>query len=362
MITRSTHNTKLFTELSFLVPPRELYSQIYKDTIIDYISGVMVDRSETFKDCGYPNIVIEQPLPKQIIYSGDFEHVVDKTAKNIIDRCKVEQKPIAILYSGGIDSTCVASAFLKQNQQIVILGSQASIDENPIFFNEVLCSNPNVILNIGNPLLFASQNSDQYIFVTGECGAHLMGTINWTKYGGREIENVDAVEADHMASGIFKNPEPFFNIPDDTKHMLLRILDKSPKTFKTNYDAQWWSIFVLKWQFVSYRIQLWLGKLCPSFVNFFMTDDFQNWALYNDVTVKCPNYEWRNYKMPMRDYIYSYFPNRNASYDMPKRMSMNRTYKNLSLKGRFVLDEPKKVGFMSVSEKLYCEDYLTHTS
>lgn len=350
-----------FSELPFIVPPQELYTQQYKTTVLNYISAVMVDRTRTLTDCGFSNIIIESEIPSIITDPGDFSGVVDRAAQAIIKRSAEENKPIAIMYSGGMDSTCVTSALLKNGASIKIVGSQASIEENPVFYAEVLINNSSVSLEIGNPLLYLLDHSDEHLFITGECGAHLMGTINWTKYGGREIENVDAIEADHLAADIFRNPTPYFNIPDDTKQLLLKVLDKAPRTFHTNYDAQWWAIYALKWQFVAYRTQLWIGKCCPNLINFFMNDEFQHWALSNDVRVKCPNYEWRNYKMPIRDYIYSYFPNNAASYDLPKRASMDKTYSQLSLRGRFVLDCPTRVGFMRMTDSKRCRSILTQT-
>lgn len=348
-----------FSKLPFVVPPRELYEEKYKNTIMEYTSAVMVDRTRTFTDCGFANLIIEDEIPTVVVDPGNFCTIVDVTATNIINQATIHNKPIAVMYSGGLDSTCVTAALLKNGANITIVGSQASIDENPTFFSDVLLSNESVKCEIGNPLMFLLNHRNDYTFVTGECGAHLMGTINWTKYGGRELDNIDAIEADHLAAGIFRNPEPFFNIPQETRTLLLKVLDKSPRSFKSNYDAQWWAIFALKWQFVTYRNQLWIGELCPSLINFFMNDRFQMWALYNDASVKCPDYQWRNYKMPIRDYIYSYYPNRQASYDLPKRASMERTYKQLELRGRFVLNYPKQIGFMRMSDKRMCHHYLT---
>lgn len=347
-----TEELLTFKRLPFLVPPYVLYTDKYRYSVMEYISAPMVDRTETFKDCGYPNIVIEQKIPTTPYDPGSFRDVVNRTALQLIARSKREGRPIAVLYSGGLDSTCVVSAFLAESHPILLVGSAASIQENPEFYAVVLKDNPQVCLEMNNPLLFLRENADKYLFVTGECGAHLMGTINWTKYGGRDLDNIDAIEADQLASSIFKNPEPYFNIPDHIKKHLLVLLEKSPVSLRTNYDAQWWVIFALKWQFVQYRIQMWIGQYCPTLVNFFMTDEFQHWALAHDVREKCPNFEWRNYKMPIRDYIYGFCGLKSASYDLPKRSSMERTYRHLQVAGNFVLDEPRQVGFMLHSSRV----------
>jgi len=325
---------------------------------MEYISSVMVDRTRTILDCGYPNIQILNEIPSSPINPGDFSAVVDRTASALVNRSITENLPIAILYSGGMDSTCVVSAFLKAGALITIVGSQASIDENLIFYNEVLKDNPLVTIKIDNPLLRLRNESLNYIWVTGECGAHLMGTINWTKYGGREMENIDAIEADHLASSIFKNPEPYFNLPVDVKTYLLKVMDKAPVSFRSNYDAQWWAIFALKYQFVQFRTQLWVGKICPTLVNFFMNDEFQHWAITHDSAEKCPDFEWRNYKMPIRDYIFHFCHLREASYELPKRASFERTYNKLKLMDSFVLAKPLEVGWVTATAKVEVERNL----
>ena len=346
-----------FCELPFLVPPRSILVSRF-DELMSYTSAPIVDRTRVLQPSYLPNIVIESEIPSVVKDPGDFDSVTDRRALEIMVYSASRAKPIAVLYSGGMDSTCVAAAFLKAGARILIVGSDASIKENPRFYNEILLNNDMVRVEIGNPLRFLRDNKESYTFVSGECGAHLMGTINWTKYGGREIEAIDSIEADHLAAGIFKSTKLFHNIPDNIADLLRLTLDKSPVEFKTNYDAQWWSIYALKWQFVSYRIQMFIGTICPHFFNFFMSNDYEHWALFNDVTVKCPDFEWRNYKMPIRDYIYEFSHLRSASYEMPKRISIERTYGQLRLGDTFVIDNPKEVGFTTMSSKTSVVDNL----
>ena len=308
-------------KLSFIVPPFNYYNEKYH-LLNRYIGAVVIDRTETIKDSGC-NIIIEQLIPKVIHSVGDFASICDKTAIDIITKSKVENKPIALTYSGGLDSTSVACALLKRGANILILGSTESIKENPPFYNDVLVNNSQVTLNIDNPLKFLREHPNDYIFVTGECGAHMMGTTRW-----EESNNLDF----------------FHDVPEEIKPFFFQILDKSPIPIKTDYDAKWWSIFVFKWQYVANRHHLWCGKICNNLFNFFMTEDFQMWALANDNTVKCPNLKEINYKMPIRDYIYSYYQNKASSYDLPKRYSIERTYKNLNYNNTYILNDPKKIG------------------
>lgn len=323
----------------FLVPPRMLMSVKYHD-VVNYLGSHFIDRTGTIVDQRLPNIVIEQSIPSVAVDPGSFEAVTDAVAKATIKKAADANKPIAVLYSGGLDSMCVASALLKAGANITIVGSQTSIAECPSFYNEVLCKNEKVTTEISNPIIFVRQYRNDYLWVTGECGAHIMGSVNWRKFNGASGEDYKAV---------LSSSSPLYGLPESICSSLMPVIDACPLQLKTNYDYQWWVIFALKWQFVAFRFQMWTGGLCLHFVNFFMDDAYQHWAMCNDVTVKCPGYEWKNYKMPMRDYIYAFSADR-AAAATPKRYSMELTYPKLQgLHGTYVAAEPREVGFIDAT-------------
>lgn len=329
---------------TFVVPPRNFLMK--NAEAMQYLSCTIIDRTDTINEF---DTHIVSKIPTDIVYQGDFASVADATS--LLEY----NLPIAIMYSGGIDSTCVVCAFLKNtNHKLLILGSEASIQENPDFYNEVLLNNDRIELNIGNPLLFLQQNCDKYHFVTGECGAHIMGTINIVG----SVESDGVVEMTESAINNMKSAELYVGLSERLKSLFFKIAEKSPIQFKTNYDAMWWIIFALKWQFVQYRIQMYADRLCPHFTNFFMTDSWQHWALSNDVTVKCPNYNWKSYKMPMRDYIYSYWPNQYA-YTQRKVKSIELTYNSLSLSGKYIVKDDKTIKYTHKFLEHFNSDGLT---
>lgn len=330
-----------FTKQEFLVPPRSYYNPKYNE-LSNYLGATIVDRTRTLLDCGYPNIVIKDEIPSVVVNPGDFSKIMDDRAKELIVEATRLNKPIAVMYSGGLDSTAVACAFLKHGANITVVGSESSIDENITFYQDVLLNNPQVTLQLENPLVFLRDKCDDYLFATGECGAHIMGTINWSKFISVDAADPTIISANETVEELFASTNFYDRIADDPKKYLLQVLEKCPVPIKTNYDALWFSIFALKWQFVQYRFHMWVGKLCPNLHHFYMSEPFQHWALYNDVHVKCPGFKWANYKMPIREYIYSYFPNLAASIDMPKRASLMRTYGIVNVKGWFVAANPTR--------------------
>ena len=130
---------------------RKYYNEKYRN-LNAYTGCCMIDRTNTLKDCGYTNIVIEQSIPSELHSVGDFSSVCDNTAFDIVTQSNNKSIPIAVTYSGGLDSTAVICALLKQGADILVLGSNESIKENPKFYNDVLVNNKQVTLNIDNPL------------------------------------------------------------------------------------------------------------------------------------------------------------------------------------------------------------------
>lgn len=341
------HNTVVekFKQLPFLIPPNTMYTDETR-LLNRYFNGLVVDRSGTIKDTNFPNVVIESFIPTSITNPGDFSQISDKEAANILKQSIETNLPIAVMYSGGLDSTNVVCAFLKQNIKITVIGSQASIDENPTFYNNVLVNNSNVTLIIGNPLRFAKEHLNEYLLVTGECGANIMGPIF---YAFKSYSSDMTEQQWNDCAKVLSTPDLLSNVADEQmKKKFLLVLDRSPKTFKTNYDAQWWVRYCLIWQFTANRMQMYFGEYHSTLINFFKSKNFENWALYNDSDVKCPNFNRDYYKMPMRDYIYNFCHDKKASYDMPKRPSIERTYPQLNYNGRYVLDNPRIVGSVTL--------------
>lgn len=329
---------------TFIIPPSSIGLPQEHHIIMSKIGAPVIDRSRTLQNVIFPNVVIEDELPTEVINPGSFTELVDYEIQQIHNRSIQENLPIVVLYSGGLDSTCVACGFLKAGIAIKIVGSQASIDENPSFYNEVLLNNPLITLDMENPLRFFKRNIKDYLFVTGECGAHIMGTVNWKDK--TDIEK-RCEKRDYLGIDIFDYPSQYHDIAPELKDKLLKIIDKCPRNIQTSYDAHWWLIFVLKWQYVANRLQMTINEITPNLINFYMSRNFQDWALYNDVTVKCPDNDWKNYKFPIQDYIFAYTHNKESSYDVPPRSSIERTYPKITTFGRYVSANPKKMGYIN---------------
>lgn len=68
-----------------------------------YFGAGLIDRTGTL-DHGFPYKVID-PIPEAVAMEHDISSVCDQRATEIVTRARLEEKPIQLAWSGGIDST-----------------------------------------------------------------------------------------------------------------------------------------------------------------------------------------------------------------------------------------------------------------
>ncbi len=247
--------------------------------------------------------LIESPFSNQ-----NWADLCDQRA---LDLLKLNRSHYYFSYSGGIDSTCVMSAILKNwpkaelNRSTILLNHN-SIVENPIFFKKYLKN-----LNLANSLKsYGAQIRDSdSILVTGELGDQLFGS-DLLATGCERLGESCLGEDYHVAA------PAIFALVVNSKLQAQKIFDhfapivnESPIPIKTTHDFFWWLNFSQKWQFVKYRpfhhsswpLNARYGK---NIVHFFDTVDFQNWSLHNpDKKIKST---WATYKYIAKEYIFDF--------------------------------------------------------
>ena len=117
------------------------------------------------------------PLGQQKVSYAD---ACDARAIEIMKKAESNDSRIFIMWSGGIDSTTIMSAFLRnttieQQQRITVFMSQNTIKENPRFFKRFVLGKLNYESSINFPIRFAEANA---IFVHGECNGQLYGDMD----------------------------------------------------------------------------------------------------------------------------------------------------------------------------------------
>jgi hypothetical protein len=304
--------------LDWVVAPSFLYDRKYLP-LFKYFTSRIVDRTQTFDDIGF-NQIIEQPLPTMIDFTApDLETIIDNTAQEIIESTTL---PLAVLWSGGLDSTTAIVALLEAGaDRITAVHTESSTQEHPWLYQWLVDHEKIDLLKVDRPYdWLRSEARNQYTIVTGEGGGEIHVTLSFRNFvsgSGNLIDDYDSPELLRM----MLHPEPLYMIDEPYKSLLMPIIDRAPRTYKHNVDWMWWLTWALKSGILNHRMTLNTGVMQPNLIHFFMNDQFERWALVNDCDVKIPGCKWVNYKMPMRDYLYRYF-NDQRVYEMKKYASM----------------------------------------
>lgn len=245
------------------------------------------------------------PIPEQKIDVKSFEELCFDRAREILS----EGKLIYLLYSGGIDSTCVLLSFhnvLKQKgdfSQIVIATTSEAQYENQAAWKEVVLQNYKLI-HVCEMLGQIDLNSHKYIM--GENGDQVFGS------------NQAVLHPKMMHVPYSKETLHKFFLNKVSKKSLERfhyefseLANKCPLPIKWFRDFLWWLYFTCEWQSVAIRTLLWtnafknkisVAKL-NEFAAFFNTISFQQLSLSGKINRWGSDFSPYSYKQTGRDFI-----------------------------------------------------------
>lgn len=263
----------------------------------------------------FPDYIFYQQ-PREVIDFKDY-HTVD-TFENITDKTTIElfdvYEDITLLWSGGLDSSCVLCSFLKHNKKFRLLTTEYSEIEYYDLFHK-LKDNTNIEF-----ITISSKNFLSYIYkldtilITGDLGDQVF--MSPLVLGNEDIRNLPyrMVIPDEI---IIKN-ESYVN----------KILANNINANVSNYL---WSLdFIYKWNMVRDRLKTRIGKnnVIPFFDNF----EFEKYSVTNQV--KNSKYENILYKKDMRDYIFNVINDFEYSYTKEK-MGSQKTFLKKNWKDDF---------------------------
>lgn len=250
-------------------------------------------------------------------FNMSYEDCCMQRAEELINLSKQLNKPIVIMYSGGIDSTLVVISFLKilekENirDRIIIAMSPESINENPNFYYRFIINNFNLISSENFSYFF----NGQYIILGGEHNDQLFGSDITQKiglvWGFEKLFNSYKDELMYrwlLYMGLEPQHARFWF------DMLVWSAETSPCQIKTSFDLFWWLNFNFKWQSVFFRILLRVNKderknINLEFINnyfhhFYSGINFQKWSMtHPHLKIKDT---WLSYKFYVKDLIYEF--------------------------------------------------------
>lgn len=255
------------------------------------------------------NFVVDSHIP--IIpanYSPTFADCCDRMAVKILK--EAETRKVVLSWSGGIDSTSMVVAILKNGynkikHNIVVTCNMVSVDEYKWFFYNVVM--PNFEL-----LPYNSDGMHVNLIYSGDLGDQLFGSFMLLdivpKYG------EDFVTSPYKDSMLKYTRDLHGEIGARMIEPFFAIADYAPFQIKTVFDFVWWWNYSQKWQHVKHRHILWGTKdNLKHFDNhrtFFDSTDFEIWAMtrHNE---KIVGGDLRSYKMIAKEYIVDYTKDEN---------------------------------------------------
>lgn len=274
----------------------DIYKQVFKFEQ----DGWLVDRTNT----------IEFPLAR--LLNEQFALPASHAASTFDDACISRacelldaNKKIYIMWSGGIDSTAIVTAFLASGQDlsnIVIALNHDSIKEYPKFYFEHIRPKFPVIA-IEELMTIASTIGIEGIVLSGEHADQLIGGSNMAS---AVVQNLGA---DFLAKQLTREN---FKILMSSKRvddwaidcwfdMYTATFAKSPRELQTMYDLIWWHGFNFRWQPIGMKLFTRMNK-GTDLRTFYSSIKFQTWAINHVPDLSMIN----TLKSETKDFILSY--------------------------------------------------------
>lgn len=249
------------------------------------------------------------PIPLVVSgYSESFSSIMDKTALDLL----AEDTPMDVFWSGGIDSTAVIVALLRncsddQKELIRVRYTDASIDEAPDFFLSHI--DGNLELKRVKDLSISKSLEFDRLIVTGVVAEQILGADTYSQFA---VNNGGHISDYPIINGYkcYTESAAFWHGGrKDVLDIVQPVLDLCPFDIKTGFDFIWWLNFVGKWQDACLLIHA--GSNCSRadsdmVRNFFQTDAFQQWSMAPGNQSEKVGETYGTYKMPLKKYIYDF--------------------------------------------------------
>ena len=249
------------------------------------------DRSRSLFDL--PEIETITPIGK-LCQPKTIEEMCYDSAKHLIN-CAGSKK-IVITWSGGIDSTMVLSEFLKiaPHDQLVVMMNNNSILEYPEFYQKYIKDK----LEIRHMDFYSNEqllNSiKDGIIVTG----HLMDPV----FG---VGMYEVMPESRLSQ---KLPDFLSKLDKFSQDSYNRLIAACPRELVDVKDFFWWFDYTCNYQ--SEQL-MWLLEmeemiLDKNLFHFGSSSDWNDYAVSTPAEVKYSGYDFKNYKMPLKEQLYKF--------------------------------------------------------
>jgi hypothetical protein len=307
------------------------YYQLFSNNISTH------DRTNTFTTPIKTDIMDHLKLPEFKKFDRDFGELIDERAIELMNQVKESGRKLAVMYSGGIDSTAILCGLLKNcsekdlKDHVVVLLSDHSILENPNFYKNYVVKKFECVSSFRFPYFVGN---DDFLLISGECADQCFGsqvTGKFSSYRPYEFlfEPLNKAEDEIVSWMIGRLQDEYKPYAPKYMEMFKHLCAAAPIPIDTLYKFLWWINFTNKWQSVYVRVLPYsktIGniKILENYTTFYCPEQFQLWAMNNsDRLVK--NTE-ESVKYIIKDYILA-FNGDQSYYSKPKVGSLTNLVK-----------------------------------
>jgi hypothetical protein len=245
------------------------------------INSSPYDRSNTIT---VPFKVKSTPIPSfEKHFKLSYRDCAYLSMQNLDNIHKQTGKKFRLLYSGGVDSSGIFSAFVdyygldKTKNLLEICCSKDSITENPWLWDRYIRKHNFDIISSHD---HSTHWNDNKIILMGEINDHLFGKrVDYNYYLANKTKEADLTENDI---------EKYLNSKAAYDPQLVRILfdliKSAPFSIKNMFTFLWWINFVLTWEGITHRV-LSHANILPAdtmhsgLIQFYNTPEFQKWSM-----------------------------------------------------------------------------------
>jgi hypothetical protein len=260
-----------------------------------------------------------------------FADITDMRANELLLKSRDYQN-IYVFFSGGIDSTTILSAILKNwdskdLERVVIVLNDNSINEYPFFYETYI---KDKLLTVSTDTFYTGSTllNENNMYVTGDCGSPIMHPDN--------IYDYEAIYPDTYLKSWKSNKDNIIGYLASVDAFEL-IQQSLPEHLDTVFDFFWWYNFNQGYDIDLYYLISLYGTLDPNvdtkqflFNNqyiWFNNLNYQNWSMYSPSDMKIGKLS--EVKLPMKQYILSFTGDMDYYNNKPIEFSVSKNKKLL---------------------------------
>jgi hypothetical protein len=309
-------------------------------------------------------------------FNLSWDEVTDRRAVEIEQLIQIENKKLVVFWSGGIDSTCIVTAILKNFStanlsQVSIACTAESILENPVFYNKYIVPNFNTVntnyyvnhnmINSADTLLVEGFGADTLTMSVAPSLDVCMSVRNgqmllqdWRTQPDNLIQYLSLVtKSTEFAKWYYEknfNNITSVNVPIETYFDFMW-------WFGFNYDYYNWALHA--WFFYYRHLNIPYTQFKSICVGWYRTDEYQLWAMKNNGALVKHGIGPGSFKRHPKQYIYNYDSNE-CYYRYKTKINSNGRNQNSNCQKEFAITDQFEILFLEKDLDRIIELLPTH--